>query len=189
MAIATPRQDSLSLMTSAGKDHRRPLITTLPVVDSRVLRITQELLMQELHIDDQVEGPTPPRVVNAVSPNMLRTRVSEVCEEMGEPNWSKLIIADERNFVTLIANTPGTGNRPHWHRNFDEYWVVMEGTLQWELTGGTTIVAEKDDIVFVPRGSVHHIQNIGEGRSLRLAIALPPAEHVWTDCAECGFKA
>ena len=145
--------------------------------------------MQELHIDDQVQGPIPPRVVNTVSPNMLRTRVSEVCEEMGEPNWSKLIIADERNLVTLIANKPGTGNRPHWHREFDEYWVVMEGTLQWELTGGTTIVAEKDDIVFVPRGSVHHIQNIGDGRSLRLAIALPPAEHVWTDCAECGFKA
>jgi len=91
--------------------------------------------------------------------------------------------------VTLIANKPGTGNRPHWHREFDEYWVVMEGTLQWELTGGTTIVAEKDDIVFVPRGSVHYIQNIGEGRSLRLAFALPPAEHVWTDSAECGFKA
>ena len=89
--------------------------------------------MQELHIDDQVEGPIEPRVINTVSPNMLRTRVSEVCEEMGEPNWSKLIIADERNFVTLIANKPGTGNRPHWHREFDEYWVVMEGTLQWEL--------------------------------------------------------
>ena len=82
-----------------------------------------------------------------------------------------------------------TRRRPHWHRDFDEYWVVMAGTLQWELTGGEVIVAEKDDIVFVPRGSVHHIQNIGDGLSLRLAFALPPAEHIWIDCAECGHKA
>ncbi len=144
---------------------------------------------QTLDIEDQVEGPIPPRVVNVVSPNKLRTRVSEIIDEMGEPPWSVRVIEDERNLVTLIANPPGTGNRPHWHRNFDEYWVVMEGTLQWELTGGEVIVAEKDDIVFVPRGSVHHIQNIGDGLSLRLAFALPPAEHVWTDCAECGHKA
>ena len=144
---------------------------------------------QTLDIEDQVEGPIPPRVVNSVSPNKLHTRVSEIVEEMGKPPWSVCVIEDERNLVTLIANPPGTGNRPHWHRNFDEYWVVMAGTLQWELTGGEVIVAEKDDIVFIPRGSVHHIQNIGDGLSLRLAFALPPAEHVWTDCAECGHKA
>ncbi len=144
---------------------------------------------QILDIEDQVEGPMPPRVVTPVSPNKLRTRVQEIVEEMGEPPWSVRVIEDERNLVTLIANPPGTGNRPHWHRNFDEYWVVMHGTLQWELTGGEVIVAEKDDIVFVPRGSVHHIQNIGDGLSLRLAFALPPAEHVWTDCTECGQKA
>ena len=144
---------------------------------------------QTLRIEDQVEGPMPPRVVNPVSPNKLRTRVQEIVDEMGEPPWSVRVIEDERNLVTLIANPPGTGNRPHWHRDFDEYWVVMAGTLQWELTGGEVIVAEKDDIVFVPRGSVHHIQNIGDGLSLRLAFALPPAEHVWTDCAECGHNA
>ncbi len=145
--------------------------------------------MQELQIDDQVAGPIPPRVVNSIAPNKLLTRVREVVEEMGDPPWSSRIIEDERNWVTLIANSPGTGNRPHWHRNFDEYWVIMEGKLQWDLTGGTVVTAEKDDIVFVPRGSVHHIQNVGNGLSLRLAFALPPAEHVWTDCAECGHKA
>jgi mannose-6-phosphate isomerase-like protein (cupin superfamily) len=145
--------------------------------------------MQELQIDDQVAGPIPPRVVNSIAPNKLLTRVWEVVEELGDPPWSSRIIEDERNWVTLIANSPGTGNRPHWHRNFDEYWVIMEGKLQWELTGGTVVTAEKDDIVFVPRGSVHHIQNVGDGLSLRLAFALPPAEHVWTDRDECGHKA
>lgn len=147
------------------------------------------MTQQMLEIEDQVEGPIPPRVVNTSPPNVLHTRVEELVKEMGPPPWSKRIIEDERNTVTLIANAPGTGNRPHWHRNFDEYWVIMEGELQWELTGGTVIRARKDDIVFVPRGTVHHILNVGDGLSLRLAFALPPAEHVWTDCAECGHKA
>lgn len=144
---------------------------------------------QLLDIEDRVEGPIPPRVVNPSLPNVLHTRVAEVVEEMGRPPWSKRIIEDERNLVTLIANPPGTGNRPHWHRDFDEYWVIMEGELQWELTGGEVIRAKKDDIVFVPRGTVHHITNVGNGLSLRLAFALPPAEHVWKDCAECGQTA
>jgi mannose-6-phosphate isomerase-like protein (cupin superfamily) len=39
------------------------------------------------------------------------------------------VIEDERNLVTLIANTPGTGSRPHWHKDFDEWWIVVAGRL------------------------------------------------------------
>jgi mannose-6-phosphate isomerase-like protein (cupin superfamily) len=60
--------------------------------------------------------------------------------------WSKRLIADERQLVTLIASPPGGGNRPHWHRDFDEWWVVLGGVLEWELTGGTVFRANKDDI-------------------------------------------
>ena len=80
-------------------------------------------------------GPTPPQA-NGVWPNVLHTRITEVMKQMGTPPWSKRIIADERNLVTLIATPPGGGNRPHWHKEFDEWWVVLGGRLQWELTGG-----------------------------------------------------
>ena len=90
-------------------------------------------------------GPTVP---GAGSP--LLTRVGEVVARMGPAPWSKRIIADERNLVTLIASPPGGGNRPHWHREFDEWWVVLGGRLQWELTGGVVVNAAKDDIVWVP---------------------------------------
>jgi mannose-6-phosphate isomerase-like protein (cupin superfamily) len=106
---------------------------------------------------------------------------------MGPPPWSRRIIADERNLVTLIANTPGNGNRPHWHKDFDEWWVVMAGRLRWELTGGVIVEAAKDDIVWVPRGTVHHIRAVGEEMTLRLAVAMPPAIHVYHDCEQCGF--
>ena len=127
-------------------------------------------------------GPTAP---DAGSP--LLTRVGEVVAQMGPAPWSKRIIADERNLVTLIASPPGGGNRPHWHREFDEWWVVLGGQLQWELTGGVVVNAAKDDIVWVPRGTVHHIRNVGDDLSLRLAVAMPPAWHVYSPCEQCGF--
>lgn len=132
-------------------------------------------------------GPTPPDAANATWPNVLHTRIADVVQQMGAPPWSRRIIADERNLVTLIASPAGGGNRPHWHREFDEWWVVLAGRLRWELTGGVVVEAAKDDIVWVPRGAVHHIRNMGEELSLRLAVAMPPANHYFSPCEQCGF--
>jgi mannose-6-phosphate isomerase-like protein (cupin superfamily) len=140
-----------------------------------------------LSITDVVAGPIPPRVLNAAWPNVLHTRVADVVEKMGPPPWAVRIVEDERNLVTLIASPPGGGNRPHWHRDFDEWWVVMAGRLQWELTGGTVVQAAKDDIVWVPRGTVHHITTVGDEMTLRLAIAMPPALHIYNPCEQCGY--
>jgi mannose-6-phosphate isomerase-like protein (cupin superfamily) len=138
-------------------------------------------------IDRLVSGPIPPQSASPTWPNVLHTRIADVVGKMGPPPWSRRIIADERQLVTLIASPPGGGNRPHWHREFDEWWVVLAGRLQWELTGNVVVRAGKDDIVWVPRGTVHHIVNIGDELSLRLAIAMPPAMHYFSPCEQCGF--
>ena len=132
-------------------------------------------------------GPIPPTAANATWPNALLTRVADVVQRMGPPPWATRLIADERQLVTLIASPPGTGNRPHWHRDFDEWWVVLAGRLEWELTGGAVLEARKDDLVWVPRGTVHHIRNVGEDLALRLAVAMPPAVHYYHPCAQCGY--
>jgi mannose-6-phosphate isomerase-like protein (cupin superfamily) len=132
-------------------------------------------------------GPVPPTTAGGSWPNVLHTRIADVVGQMGPPPWSRRLIADERQLVTLIASPPGGGNRPHWHREFDEWWVVLAGRLQWELTGGVVIQAVKDDIVWVPRGTVHHIRNVGDELSLRLAVAMPPAMHYFSACEQCGY--
>jgi len=132
-------------------------------------------------------GPRPPGAAGATWPNVLHTRVADVVREMGPPPWARRLIADERQLVTLIASPPGAGNRPHWHRDFDEWWVVLAGLLEWELTGGTVLRASATDIVWVPRGTVHHIRNVGEDMSLRLAVAMPPATHLYHPCEGCGY--
>ena len=132
-------------------------------------------------------APVPPQSVNPTWPNVLHTRIADVVAKAGPPPWSRRFIADERQLVTLIANPPGGGNRPHWHKEFDEWWVVLAGRLQWERTGGIVVQAGKDDIVWVPRGTVHHIVNVGSEMSLRLAVAMPPAWHYFSPCDQCGF--
>jgi mannose-6-phosphate isomerase-like protein (cupin superfamily) len=133
------------------------------------------------------DGPAPPTAASAVWPNVLHTRVADLAKGMGPGAWARRLIADERQLVTLISSPAGSGNRPHWHRDFDEWWVVMAGRLQWELTGGILVQAEKDDIVWVPRGTVHHIRNTGAAGSPRLAVAMPPATHYFSPCEQCGY--
>jgi mannose-6-phosphate isomerase-like protein (cupin superfamily) len=140
-----------------------------------------------LNIADVVTGPIRPRVTNDSWPNMFHTRIQDVVAKMGPPPWSVRLIQDERSLVTLIANPPGSGNRPHWHKDFDEWWVIFAGRLQWELTGGLTAEATKDELIWVPRGTVHHIKNVGNEMSLRMAIAMPPAVHYYSPCEQCGY--
>ncbi len=137
-------------------------------------------------ITDVVKGPIPPRVDSSEGVGTMHIKIQEVVDRMGPAPWAELLIEDERNLGTLIASAPGQGNRAHWHSNFDEWWVVMAGKLRWELTGGKIIHAVKGDVVWIPRGTVHHIVTEGDEMSLRFAVALPPAIHEWMDdCENC----
>src|SRR5205823_4211014 len=117
---------------------------------------TPEASPATIVISELATGPTPPHAASTTWPNVLHTRIAAVVAQMGPAPWSRRIIADERQLVTLIASPPGGGNRPHWHREFDEWWVVFAGRLEWELTGGSAVQATRDEIVWVPRGTVHH---------------------------------
>src|SRR2546422_11655191 len=77
-------------------------------------------LFRSITIPHFSTGPTPPRAASPDGPNTLRTRVADLVAKMGPPPWSRRVIQDERQLVTLIANRPGGGNRPHWHADFDE---------------------------------------------------------------------
>ncbi len=145
------------------------------------------MVSSEVNIADVVEGPIPPRVNSDEWPGKIHTTIQEVLDAMGPAPWSKSLIWDERNNVTLIANAADGGNIPHWHKDFDEWWIVMKGTISWHYTGGKKVIANEGDVVWVPRGSVHHIQNAGDGLSLRLAISQPPAEHISSPCQVCDY--
>jgi len=116
-------------------------------------------------------------------------------EDVATPYEETLLVGD-RDRLTLIFNSPGESTDPHWHLEFDEWWIVMAGTLQWTttpaptnviMTGGKyseedvtdTYTLESGDIVYVPKHFKHSIKNIGDDISCRLAVATPEAPHIW----------
>ena len=109
----------------------------------------------------------------------LQSRLPELIARTGPPPWSEAVVLTDDIQAFLICHPPGQPNDTHYHHH-DEWWVVLAGRLRWELTGGVVVEAAKDDIVWVPRGTVHHIRNIGAELSLRLAVAMPPAEKLTT---------
>ena len=143
--------------------------------------------LPSLTISHLAEAPCPPTAANATWPNVLHTRVGDLAAQLGPGAWAKRIIADERQLVTLISSPPGAGNRPHWHRDFDEWWVVLGGRLEWELTGGTSSRPRRTTSSGC-RGAPCTISvPLGAERSLRLAVAMPPAAHYFSPCEQCGF--
>src|SRR2546427_12280230 len=101
--------------------------------------MTADQLPSTIVITSLASGPRPPTTASSTWPNVLLTHVADVVARMGPPPWSKRIIVDERQLVTLIASPPGGGNRPHWHRDFDEGWGGLDGVPEGGRTGGLTL--------------------------------------------------
>jgi quercetin dioxygenase-like cupin family protein len=67
---------------------------------------------------------------------------------------------------------PGEGPPHHTHDTQDEAWRVLEGRLRFRL-GDDVQEAETGAWVFVPRGTAHCFQNIGDTPARLLTIFTP----------------
>ena len=107
----------------------------------------------------------------------------------GEPPWEQTIMRTETTLITLIAANPGNTNKPHWHDDFDEFWYIVQGELEWRISepdrsGMMVIPASTGHGIMVPRGKRHEIRTIGTGMSLRLAVGSPTSHHIYEDGQE-----
>ena len=77
--------------------------------------------------------------------------------------------------LTAFENVipPGQGPPLHQHANEDELWYVLEGALRFKLNVEMHS-APAGSFVFVPRGTPHCFQNVGEGPA-RILVMFAPA--------------
>jgi len=61
---------------------------------------------------------------------------------------------------------------PHYHLEADEILYGIEGLLTVTVDGATQELGA-GDIVFIPRGSIHHHENLHEGVSRTLVVITP----------------
>jgi mannose-6-phosphate isomerase-like protein (cupin superfamily) len=100
-------------------------------------------------------------------------------------------VRDDHTWANVIrapgVPTPPPSSWGHFHENFAEFWVVMEGKLEFLIEGEKLIRAEVGDIVFAPEERWHRALSAGTGMGTRLAITpRPPSLHYYQPGASLG---
>ena len=96
----------------------------------------------------------------------------------GEPPWGERVVSTDQMQGTLICQSPGHVNDRHYH-NQDEWWVIMEGEIHWEIEGfPEPVKAKAGDVVLVPKRHYHHIHVKGDKPAIRLAISVAGEKHL-----------
>jgi mannose-6-phosphate isomerase-like protein (cupin superfamily) len=93
-------------------------------------------------------------------------------------------VKDDHTWANIIRSqgvpTPPAANFGHFHENFAEFWLIMEGKEEFLIQGEPLITAEYGDIVFAPEERWHRALAAGTGMGTRLAITpRPPSLHYY----------
>lgn len=92
-------------------------------------------------------------------------------------SWYEVVVMDGRNRVGLICALPGTPPDPHIHPDYNEWWINLGGTTQWQIGQYEPLLAEWGDIVIAPAGYCHDIRSKGTEIARRLHVSTPNSNH------------
>jgi mannose-6-phosphate isomerase-like protein (cupin superfamily) len=93
-------------------------------------------------------------------------------------------LRDDHNFVTILRSQKGVPTPPdnvwgHFHANFPEIWLIIEGTQQFLVEGEKLVTVSDGDLVAAPTGRWHRAMPFSEGPSTRLAYIPRPDNLHW----------
>jgi mannose-6-phosphate isomerase-like protein (cupin superfamily) len=93
-------------------------------------------------------------------------------------------IRDDHTYVTILRSQKGVPTPPdsvfgHFHANFPEIWLIIEGQQQFLVEGEKLITVGEGDLVNAPTGRWHRAEPYGEGPSTRLAYIPRPDNLHW----------
>ena len=97
--------------------------------------------------------------VGLLGAETLHARVEDIKGRKGAAPWVEKVVVNEQMSGTLICQPPGHQTDRHYHL-VDEWWVVLEGEIDWEIEGRAEIV----------RARAGDIRPTGDRPSIRLAI-------------------
>ncbi len=109
-----------------------------------------------------------------------KVNLDQLLEALPANGGARRIIQRRSNCATIISQMPKEGNRRHYHPDWDEWWLILEGEYDYEIDGKHTI-ARKGDVVSIERGLWHQITVSGNTRATRLAVSCDRVPHVYHD--------
>ncbi len=102
----------------------------------------------------------------------------QIVRLLGEPRVFKVTPAENGGTYLQFesAHAPGMGAPPHLHRAEDEAFYVLAGEYEFSV-GEARFTATAGAFAFVPRGTVHAFQNIGQEAGCMLITVTPGTGH------------
>lgn len=108
--------------------------------------------------------------------NMMIVNARKILKDTKENSWMRRVVNSESNSACIITQQPGQGNRLHFHPSWNEWWYILQGEWDFEISGKTHRVVE-DDIVFIPKNTWHKITAAGSKPASRLAVSRADVKH------------
>jgi quercetin dioxygenase-like cupin family protein len=83
-----------------------------------------------------------------------------------------------------LLTPPGGGPPPHYHSHEEEWFLPLEGQVEFFLNGAWRPVSV-GSVVYLPRGAVHAFRNVGQSPLKMLGQGAPAGfETFFSRCAE-----
>ena len=118
---------------------------------------------------------------NNEPPNMLLTSY-RLLTELALKQRKYTIIENDINSLFSISDSPKTSSQGHWHFDFDEWWYIPKGNLEFKVGENRPLLkAKAGDVVYVPKGFRHQITTLGTEPSIRMPVTTLDNAHIWTD--------
>ena len=100
-------------------------------------------------------------------------------------------VRDDHTYVTILRSlkgvpTPGDDEWGHFHTNFPEFWLIIEGTQQFLVEGEKLVTVHEGDLVAAPTNRWHRALPYGDGPSTRLAFIPRPDNLHWYQPGKSG---
>jgi mannose-6-phosphate isomerase-like protein (cupin superfamily) len=103
----------------------------------------------------------------------------EWAENPANPARSVTWVEDEGSSSFIIRGrgvpTPPPSNRGHFHVDYGESWLILEGQIDYLIEGEKPFRADFGDFVYVPHGRWHRASFAGTGMDTRMSITPRPA--------------
>lgn len=112
--------------------------------------------------------------------NQRKTNINGLRKIVGFKSTAFPVIWTDNDQIFLIQQAPNEGCRYHYHPTKDEFWVIFEGSFKYEVEGDKEpTIAEKGDIIYIPKGVPHKMTCVGNEVGVRLACGENYFSHVY----------
>src|SRR5215475_1274325 len=118
-------------------------------------------------------APMPSTPPGWTVPNKPHWKLSELlASHKGQSAWKETVVADPLLHADYIQLAPGTKTKRQFQPDNPIWWVMQDGTVQFNIEGQQPIKATKGFLVQAPYRNIYNMEVIGDAPALFLEVTV-----------------